>query len=99
MEDAERRTKRRRLTEVAQAMHAAGADVDQIARELLRRTPAESPIMAIASLSAATGLFLGDAKETVYRNLEPAVRTAAENLWAEILDELDQAMVSDLRAE
>jgi hypothetical protein len=55
--------------------------------------------MAIASLSAATGLSLGDAKETVHRNLEPAVRTAAENLWAEILEELDQAVVSDLRAE
>jgi hypothetical protein len=48
------------LTEVARTMRASGADVDQIAQALLRRT--DSPIAAIRAVVEGTGLGLGDAK-------------------------------------
>ncbi|GAA2917579.1 hypothetical protein Acy02nite_92340 [Actinoplanes cyaneus] len=68
-------------------MLAAGADADDIARELLRRT--ESPISAIKAISDSTGLGLADAKSVVHRNLAPETREAAENLWADLLDARD----------
>jgi ribosomal protein L7/L12 len=69
-------------------MLAAGADADDIARELLRRT--ESPISAIKAISDSTGLGLADAKWVVHRNLAPETRKAAENLWGDLLDALEQ---------
>ena len=87
MTDAAERAERiRLLTESARAMLAAGADADQTARELLRRT--DSPISAIAD---STGLGLADAKWVVHRNLAPEVRTAAEKLWSDLLDGLAQS--------
>jgi hypothetical protein len=50
---------RKVLTEVARGMRAAGADVDQIAQALLRRT--DSPIAAIRAVREGAGLGLGDA--------------------------------------
>lgn len=69
-------------------MLAAGADTDDIARELLRRT--DSPISAIKAISDGTGLGLADAKGVVHRNLVPETRRAAESLWGELLDALEQ---------
>lgn len=69
-------------------MLAAGADADDIARELLRRT--DSPISAIKAVSDSTGLGLADAKWVVHRNLAPAPRQAAENLWGDLLNALEQ---------
>ncbi|MFC7545913.1 hypothetical protein [Plantactinospora sp. GCM10030261] len=74
----------RLLTEIARAMLASGADADQLAQELLRRT--DSPISAIKAVADATGMGLGDAKWVVHRNLNPQVRKAAEGLWDELLD-------------
>jgi ribosomal protein L7/L12 len=69
-------------------MLAAGADADDIARELLRRT--DSPISAIKAISDSTGLGLAYAKWFVHRNLAPEIRKAAENLWGDLLDALEQ---------
>ncbi len=69
-------------------MRAAGADADDIARELLRRT--DSPIFAIKAISDGTGLGLADAKRVVHRNLASETRKAAETLWADLLDALEQ---------
>ena len=69
-------------------MLAAGADADDIARELLRRT--DSPISAIKAISDSIGLGLADAKWVVHRNLAPETRKAAENLWGDLLDALEQ---------
>jgi ribosomal protein L7/L12 len=66
------------LTETALLMLASGADADQVAKELLRRT--DSPISVIKVIAGATGLGLGDAKWVVHRNLSPEVREAAESL-------------------
>ncbi|GAA2706823.1 hypothetical protein Apa02nite_032500 [Actinoplanes palleronii] len=84
MEPAERARRVGVLTTMAGTMLAAGADPDQIARELLRRT--DSPISAIKAVADATGMGLGDAKEVVHRNLAPPVREAAEQLWRDLLD-------------
>ncbi|MBQ1038828.1 hypothetical protein [Micromonospora sp. C81] len=65
-------------------MLTSGADADQVARELLRRT--DSPISAIKAVADATGMGLGEAKWVVHRNLNPGVREAAENLWDDLLD-------------
>jgi hypothetical protein len=73
---------------MARTMLAAGADADQIAEELLRRTG--SPISAIKAVADATGMNLGDAKWVVHRNLAPKVREAAESLWRDLLDGLAQ---------
>ena len=90
MTDAAERAERiRLLTESARAMLAAGADADQTARELLRRT--DSPISAIKAIADSTGLGLADAKWVVHRNLAPEVRTAAEKLWSDLLDGLAQS--------
>ncbi|MFI7543858.1 hypothetical protein [Actinoplanes sp. NPDC049599] len=85
---AERAARIRLLTESARTMLAAGADADDIARELLRRT--DSPISAIKAISDSTGLGLADAKGVVHRNLAPETRKAAENLWSDLLDALEQ---------
>ena len=69
---------------MARAMRAAGADVDQIAQALLRRT--DSPIAAIRAVREGAGLGLGEAKWVVHRNLDPKVRAAAEHLWDELID-------------
>ena len=69
-------------------MLSAGADVDDIARELLRRT--DSPISAIKAIADSTGLGLADAKWVVHRNLAPETRTAAENLWRDLVDAFEQ---------
>lgn len=74
----------RLLTLMARTMLASGADADQVAKELLRRT--DSPISAIKAVADATGMGLGDAKWVVHRNLNPEVREAAESLWDELLD-------------
>ncbi len=74
------------MTESAQTMLAAGADADEIAKELLRRT--DSPISAIKAISDSTGLGLADAKWVVHRNLAPETRNAAETLWGDLLDAL-----------
>lgn len=76
------------MTESARTMLAAGAGADDIARELLRRT--DSPISAIKAVSESTGLGLAEAKSVVHRNLTPETRTAAENLWGDLLDALEQ---------
>ncbi|KAB1153325.1 hypothetical protein F6X68_14415 [Micromonospora sp. AMSO12t] len=81
---AERAERIRLLTEMARTMLASGADGDQVAKELLRRT--DSPISAIKAVADATGVGLGDAKWVVHRNLNPEVRQAAESLWDELLD-------------
>jgi ribosomal protein L7/L12 len=85
---AERAARIRFLTEAARTMLAAGADADDIARELLRRT--DSPISAIKAIADGTGLGLADAKWVVHRNLAPETRRAAENLWGELLDALER---------
>jgi len=85
---AERARRIRLLTEMARTMLVAGANEDQIARELLRRT--DSPISAIKAVANATGMNLGDAKWVVHRNLDPEVREAAEALWRDLLDGLAQ---------
>ena len=76
------------MTDTARAMLAAGADVDQIATELLRRT--DSPISAIKAMTDGTGLGLAGAKLVVHRNLLPEVREAAESLWSDLIDGLSQ---------
>lgn len=76
------------LTELARTMLASGADADQVARELLRRT--DSPISAIKAVADATAIGLGDAKWVVHRNLSPRVREDAESLWDELLDGVRQ---------
>jgi ribosomal protein L7/L12 len=68
----------RALTEMAQMMVASGADADQVATELLRRT--DSPTSTIKAMINANGMGLGDAKRVVHRNLDPEVREAAESL-------------------
>ena len=78
----------RLLTEMAERMLAAGADTDQVAIELLRRSG--SPVSAIKALRDATGMGLGDAKWVVHRNLAPQTREAAEGLWDDLLDGLAQ---------
>ncbi|MEV4351139.1 hypothetical protein AB0J83_42320 [Actinoplanes sp. NPDC049596] len=78
------------LTDVARAMVARGADPDQIAGELLRRS--DSPISVIKAVKDATGMTLGDAKWVVHRNLAPEVRAAAENLWHDLVDGLDDQL-------
>jgi ribosomal protein L7/L12 len=75
---------RKILTEMARTMRASGADMDQIAQALLRRS--NSPIAAIRAVASGTGLGLGDAKWVVHRNLDPEVRAAAESLWDELID-------------
>ncbi len=69
-------------------MLASGADTDQVAEELLRRT--DSPISAIVAVAKATGMGLGDAKWVVHRNLNQEVREAAESLWDHLLDGLSE---------
>jgi ribosomal protein L7/L12 len=71
------------LTEAARQLLASGADADQVAKELLRRT--DSPISAIKAIVDAAGLGLGDAKWVVHRNLSPEVREAAVRLWDDLL--------------
>jgi ribosomal protein L7/L12 len=86
---AERAARTRFLTESARTMLAAGADADDIARELVRRT--DSPISAIRALSESTGLGLADAKWVVHRNLAPETRKAAESFWRDLIDAFEQA--------
>jgi ribosomal protein L7/L12 len=69
---------------MARQMLTSGADADQAAGELLRRT--DSPISAIRALADATGMGLNDAKWVVTRNLNLEVRSAAEGLWDDLLD-------------
>ncbi|ROP29977.1 ribosomal protein L7/L12 [Couchioplanes caeruleus] len=83
---AEQMARTRLLTEMARRMLAAGADADQIAIVLLRRT--DSPISAIKAVADATGLGLGDAKWVICRNLAPQSREAAERLWDDLLGDL-----------
>jgi ribosomal protein L7/L12 len=85
---AERAERIQLLTEVARPMLASGADADQVAKELLRRTG--SPISVIMAVADATGMGLGDAKWVVHRNLNPEVREAAEHLWDDMLDAIRQ---------
>ncbi len=75
-------------------MLAAGADPDQVAQELLRRT--DSVISVIKAVADTTGIDLGEAKFVVHRNLDPEVRAGAERLWAHLLDELTDAELSEL---
>ncbi|MDI6106057.1 hypothetical protein QLQ12_46605 [Actinoplanes sp. NEAU-A12] len=91
-EAAERAARIRFLPESARTMLAAGADADDIARELLRRT--DSPISAIKAISDSTGLCLADAKWVVHRNLAPGTRNATEKLWSDLLDALAPARES-----
>lgn len=70
-------------------MLAAGADPDETARELLRRT--DSPISAIKAIADGAGLSLADAKWVVHRNLAPRTREAAEELWSELIDAVARA--------
>ncbi|MBB2947760.1 ribosomal protein L7/L12 [Actinoplanes lutulentus] len=85
---AERAERIRLLTEMARILLAAGADEDQIASELLRRT--DSPVSVIKAVHDATGMDLGEAKWVVHRNLDPGVRRAAESLWQDLLDGIAQ---------
>ncbi|MFG2044979.1 hypothetical protein [Dactylosporangium sp. NPDC048998] len=74
----------RRLTEAARPMVAGGASPDQVARHLLLR--GGPPIAVIKAVADATGTELADAKWIVHRNLDPAVRAAAEDLWDDLLN-------------
>ncbi|HEU5109184.1 MAG TPA: hypothetical protein VFT95_11635 [Micromonosporaceae bacterium] len=87
-DEAERAGRVRLLTVIAQAMRASGADADQIAAELLRRS--DSPILVIKAVADATGLGLGDAKWVVHRNLKAEAREAAERLWDDLLDDITE---------
>ncbi|MER7333609.1 MULTISPECIES: hypothetical protein [unclassified Micromonospora] len=78
----------RLLTEMARRMLGSGADADQAAKELLRRT--DSPISVIKAVADATGMGLADAKGIVHRNLNSDVRKATESLWDELLDGVSQ---------
>lgn len=78
----------RLLTAMAQAMLTSGADEDQVAKELLRRSG--STISVIKAIADATGMGLGDAKWVVHRNLNPEVREAAESLWDDQLGSIAQ---------
>lgn len=89
---AEKMERIRILTDVARAMLASGADADQTAKELLRRT--DSPISAIKAFADAIGLDLGDAKWVVHRNLNPEVRKSAEKLWDDLLNGVTQLQES-----
>lgn len=80
--DGTERAERIRL--LTETMVASGADRDQVAAELLRRT--DSPISVIKAVADATGIGLGDAKSVVHRNLTTEACEAAENLWDELLD-------------
>ncbi|MFK3984250.1 hypothetical protein ACI2K4_28245 [Micromonospora sp. NPDC050397] len=86
---AERATRIHVMTEMARAILTSGADEDQVAKELLRRT--DSPISAIKAVADATGMGLSDAKWVVHRNLNPEVREAAENLWDDLLDAIGRS--------
>ncbi|MER7471260.1 hypothetical protein [Micromonospora sp. NPDC000018] len=48
---------------MARRMMGSGADADQVAKELLRRT--DSPISVIKAVADATGMGLDDAKGLV----------------------------------
>jgi ribosomal protein L7/L12 len=91
---AEERAQRDRLlAEMAQALQAAGADADQMARALLQRT--DSPISVIRAVHGATGMDLGEAKWVVHRNLSQRARQAAEDLWQSLLDGLESHTTAD----
>jgi ribosomal protein L7/L12 len=70
------------LAQLARDRTAAGATPDDVARELLTHTT--FPIAAIKALREGAGLSLAEAKPVVLRNLEPAAREAAEQMWDQL---------------
>jgi ribosomal protein L7/L12 len=71
------------LVATARRVLSSGGALDEAASAVLERT--RSPIAAIKALrEAQPGLSLADVKPIVHRNLSPAQRDAAEQLWDQI---------------
>jgi ribosomal protein L7/L12 len=80
------------ITVVRSAL-SAGGSVDDAAQQLIEQ--GTSPIAAIKALRTGASLSLPDAKTVVHRNLDPAAREAAEQLWQEMLSAVRSVMTQD----
>ena len=79
-------------TDIVRDSLAAGQTPDQIARSLIedQKLP---PIPAIKALRAGANMAVGEAKEVVHRNLPVDQQSAAEKLWndmIELVENLDE---------
>jgi hypothetical protein len=72
------------LTETARLMLASGADADQVAKELLRRT--DSPISVIKAIACATGLGLGRWQVGRPPQPQPGGSRGGGESWADLLN-------------
>jgi hypothetical protein len=79
-------------TDIVRNSLAAGQSPDQIARSLIEdhRLP---PIPAIKALRSGANMTVGEAKEVVHRHLPLDQQSAAEKLWddmVELVENLDE---------
>jgi hypothetical protein len=80
------------LSDIVRDSLAAGQTPDQIARSLMKDQQLP-PIPAIKALRAGANMSVGEAKEVVHRNLPVDQRSAAEKLWddmIELVENLDE---------
>lgn len=75
-------------TDILRDSLAAGQTPDEIARSLIEDQQLP-PIPAIKALRGGANMTVGEAKEVVHRNLPLDQQSAAEKLWEDTIEQVE----------